>query len=119
MGRFIEHYRHKRWFPVSEEKLERTQQAYHRFGRWSLLISWVHIIGDPLTVVAGVLREPFWSLLLILRLAKATRHLVLAPDARVRQVKFFGWSLDKYWIAAVEDLIRQEMVFPQACAFTI
>ena len=78
LGRSIEHYRHKRWFPVSEDKLEKAQQAYHRFGRWSLLLSWVPIIGDPLTVVAGVLREPLWSFLLIVTLAKATRYLLLA-----------------------------------------
>lgn len=30
LGRSIEHYRHKRWFPVSEDKLEKAQQAYHR-----------------------------------------------------------------------------------------
>ena len=78
LGRSIEHYRHKRWFPVSEDKLEQAQQAYHRFARWSLLLSWVPIIGDPLTVVAGVMREPFWNFLLIVTLAKATRYLVLA-----------------------------------------
>jgi len=77
LGRSIEHYRHKRWFPVSEGKLEQAQQAYHRFGRWSLLLSWVPIIGDPLTVVAGVMREPLWSFLLIVTLAKAARYLLL------------------------------------------
>lgn len=78
LGRSIEHYRHKRWFPVREDKLEKAQQAYHRFGRWSLLLSWVPIIGDPLTVVAGVMHEPFWSFLLIVTLTKAVRYLVLA-----------------------------------------
>jgi membrane protein YqaA with SNARE-associated domain len=78
LGRSIEHYRHKRWFPVSDARLEQAQQAYQRFGRWSLLLSWVPIIGDPLTVVAGVMREPFWSFLLIVTLAKASRYLVLA-----------------------------------------
>ena len=78
LGRSIEHYRHKRWFPVSEDKLEQAQQAYHRFGRWSLLLSWVPIIGDPLTVVAGIMREPFWRFLLIVTLAKAARYLALA-----------------------------------------
>lgn len=77
LGRSIEHYRHKRWFPVSEDKLKKAQWAYHRFGRWSLLLSWVPIIGDPLTVIAGVMREPFWSFLLIVALAKAIRYLVL------------------------------------------
>lgn len=78
LGRYIEHLRHRRWFPVPEDKLQRTWQAYHRYGRWSLLLSWVPIIGDPLTVIAGVLREPFWSILLIVLMAKAGRYLVLA-----------------------------------------
>ncbi|EMI2670353.1 MULTISPECIES: YqaA family protein [Pseudomonadaceae] len=78
LGRSIEHYRNKRWFPVSDDKLDRAQQAYHRYGRWSLLLSWVPVIGDPLTMIAGVMREPLWSFLLIVLLAKATRYLVLA-----------------------------------------
>nr|WP_206020940.1 YqaA family protein [Pseudomonas aeruginosa] len=78
LGRYIEHFRHRRWFPVQEDKLQRARQAYHRYGRWSLLLSWVPIIGDPLCVIAGVLREPFWSFLLIVLVAKAGRYLALA-----------------------------------------
>lgn len=77
LGRSVERFRHKRWFPVSESKLEKAQQSYLRYGRWSLLLSWVPIIGDPLTVVAGVMREPLWSFLLIVTLAKGMRYLVL------------------------------------------
>jgi len=77
LGRSVERFRHKRWFPVSESKLEKAQQSYLRYGRWSLLLSWVPIIGDPLTVVAGVMREPLWSFLLIVTLAKSVRYLVL------------------------------------------
>jgi membrane protein YqaA with SNARE-associated domain len=78
IGRSIERLRHKRWFPVSESKLEKARSSYLRYGRWSLLLSWVPIIGDPLTVVAGVMREPLWSFLLIVSLAKGVRYLVLA-----------------------------------------
>ena len=77
LGRSVERLRHKRWFPVSENKLEKARQSYLRYGRWSLLLSWVPIIGDPLTVVAGVMREPLWSFLLIVTLAKGVRYLVL------------------------------------------
>ena len=77
LGRSVERFRHKRWFPVSESKLEKAQQSYLRYGRWSLLLSWVPIIGDPLTVVAGVMREPLWSFLLIVTLAKGGRYLAL------------------------------------------
>ncbi|TIV08581.1 MAG: DedA family protein, partial [Mesorhizobium sp.] len=49
-----------------------------RYGRWSLLLSWMPIIGDPLTVVAGVLREPLWSFVAIVALAKISRYLAVA-----------------------------------------
>lgn len=78
LGRSVDRLRHKHWFPVKEQQLERAQQRYHRYGRWSLLLSWVPIIGDPLTVVAGTLREPLWSFLLLVTLAKAGRYLLLA-----------------------------------------
>ncbi len=78
LGRWIEHYRHRRWFPVSEQALDRATGWYRRWGRWSLLLSWAPIGGDALTVAAGVLREPIWSFLLLVTIAKAGRYIVLA-----------------------------------------
>lgn len=78
LGRYIEHWRERRWFPVSGPALDRAQARYHRYGRWSLLLSWAPIIGDPLTLVAGVMKEPFWSFLLLVTLAKTGRYLVLS-----------------------------------------
>ena len=71
-------FQNRRWFPVSAEALERARNWYHRYGRWSLLMSWVPIIGDPLTVAAGLMREPLWSFLLIVSVAKFVRYAVLA-----------------------------------------
>ncbi len=67
-----------RWAPRQGPMLERAQRWYHRYGRWSLLLSWVPVIGDPLTVVAGMLREPLPVFLLLVTLAKLGRYLVLA-----------------------------------------
>lgn len=78
LGRFIEYFRDRPWFPVSPEKLARAEAWYRRFGVWSLLLSWVPIIGDPLTVVAGVLKTPFLTFLALVTLAKAGRYIVLA-----------------------------------------
>ncbi|WP_062382883.1 YqaA family protein [Pseudomonas abietaniphila] len=77
LGRYMERWRDKRWFPVSAKRLEGVQNTYHRYGRWSLLLSWVPIIGDPLTLVAGLMREPLWSFLALVTFAKATRYGVL------------------------------------------
>ena len=49
-----------------------------RYGRWSLLFSWLPLVGDPLTLVAGVMREPWWRFLLLVGLAKSGRYAVLA-----------------------------------------
>lgn len=78
LGRFIEHFRARRWFPVTPARLEQAQGWYRRYGRWSLLLSWAPIIGDPLTMVAGLLREPLPVFLLLVTLAKLGRYLVLA-----------------------------------------
>ncbi len=78
LGRFIEHLRHRRWFPVKEAQIERAQRWYRRFGRWSLLFSWLPVVGDPLTVVAGTLREPLWSFVLLVAIGKVGRYVALA-----------------------------------------
>ncbi len=78
LGRMALTYRHKRWFPAKPETLERAQGWYSRYGRWSLLLSWVPIIGDPITVAAGVMREPFWRFLVLVTIAKVGRYVVLA-----------------------------------------
>ena len=78
LGRGIERYRDRSWFPADAATLQRAQQWYSRYGRWSLLLSWVPFIGDPITVVAGVLREPFLTFLVLVAVAKVGRYLVLA-----------------------------------------
>ncbi|WP_192360591.1 YqaA family protein [Mesorhizobium mediterraneum] len=78
LGRGLERFRDRPWFPLRPETLNRATNWYRRYGRWSLLLSWMPVIGDPLTVVAGVLREPLWSFVAIVALAKVSRYLVVA-----------------------------------------
>ena len=77
LGRGIDRFRNRRWFPVSPVAMARAEQWYRRYGRWSLLLAWVPVIGDPLTVVAGVLREPFPVFLVLVTISKVGRYLVL------------------------------------------
>ena len=78
LGRGIEQFRERPWFPASPAKLARAERWYRRFGKWSLLLAWMPIIGDPLTLVAGVLREPFPVFLLLVTIGKVGRYLMLA-----------------------------------------
>ncbi|MEQ1945371.1 YqaA family protein [Mesorhizobium sp. VNQ89] len=77
LGRGVGRFRDKRWFPVSPRALDRAIGWYRRWGRWSLLLSWAPIGGDALTVAAGVLREPLWSFLVLVAIAKTGRYIVL------------------------------------------
>lgn len=63
---------------VGSAHRSRAEAWYRRYGKWSLLASWVPVVGDPLTVVAGVLREPLPNFLLLVTVAKAGRYLVIA-----------------------------------------
>ena len=78
IGRQVERFRDWRWFPVKLAQLDRAQRWYQRHGKWSLLLSWVPVVGDPLTVVAGVLREPLPTFIVLVTIAKVGRYLALA-----------------------------------------
>ena len=75
---FATRYRDRAWFPVGQDKLERAEARYRKLGRYSLLLSWVPFIGDPITVVAGVLREPLWSFLVLVTIAKSSRYIIIS-----------------------------------------
>jgi membrane protein YqaA with SNARE-associated domain len=78
LGRGLISARDRPWFPVRPATLERASSWYRRWGRWSLLLSWLPLGGDALTVAAGMLREPLWSFLLLVAAAKTARYVVLA-----------------------------------------
>ena len=75
LGLKIEHYKNKKWFPVSEDKMLKAQKTYQKYGYWSLLVSWVPIIGDPITLIAGLLKENLVRFLLMVSIAKIGRYL--------------------------------------------
>jgi len=77
LGLKIEQYKDKRWFPVSERKLQQAQQIYRKYGFWSLLLSWVPVIGDPITLIAGLMKENFARFLLMVSVAKIGRYLFI------------------------------------------
>ena len=78
LGRFLARFEGRRWFPVKRHQMAKAEGWYHRYGRWTLLLSWLPIIGDPLTIVAGVLREPFPVFLALVAIAKTTRYIAVA-----------------------------------------
>ena len=82
LGRVVERFAGRRWFPASPAALARARGQYERWGRWSLLLSWAPVIGDPLTVIAGMMREKLWRFLVLVTIAKVGRYLVLVWAVR-------------------------------------
>ena len=62
---------------ISAQKMEKARGFFDTYGGWTLLLSWVPIIGDPLTFVAGVLRYNFKWFSLIVAVAKGTRYAIV------------------------------------------
>lgn len=78
LGRFLMRYRGRRWFPVSPAAIDRATGWYRRWGYLSLFGAWLPLVGDPLTLAAGALREPLWRFLAIVTIAKGGRYVLLA-----------------------------------------
>jgi len=78
LGGYLRRFESHRWFPSSQSQTKRAQIWYTRYGRWTLLGSWLPIIGDPITVVAGIMKEPLLPFLLLVTIAKSTRYIILA-----------------------------------------
>ena len=78
LGRFIEHFRGRKWFPVDAKRLEQGQAWFRRYGVWSLLFAWLPVVGDALTVIAGAMRIHIAPFLVLVAAGKGTRYAVLA-----------------------------------------
>lgn len=78
IGRYALHFKDRKWFPVSEAKLASATRIYQRFGLWTLLFAWMPVIGDPLTLVAGIMRTPALIFLVLVTIGKAARYIAVA-----------------------------------------
>ena len=67
----------KKWFPFKDKQIKKSSQWFSKYGKWSLLFAWVPIIGDPLTLVAGLLRVKFFNFLILVMIGKISRYLVI------------------------------------------
>ncbi|MCG7599347.1 DedA family protein [Halomonas sp. McH1-25] len=77
LGRYLEHYKDRRWFPFKEKKLGHAQRWFNRFGVWSLLLAWLPVGGDALTFIAGLLRVSFPIFFVLTAIGKGARYLVV------------------------------------------
>lgn len=81
IGCKLERFKKKKWFPVTDLQLKKASNWYHKYGKWTLLLSWVPFVGDPITIVAGIFRVPIMYFILIVSFAKTMRYIFIASIA--------------------------------------
>ena len=81
LGRFCLHWQDAKWFPVKPRALDRAGRWFNRYGTWVLLLAWVPVIGDPITLAAGALKTRFSRFLLLIAISKTGRYAVLLGGA--------------------------------------
>ena len=74
IGRQVDRFKHKRWFPISESQLEKARTRFNRYGQWSLLLGWLPLGGDALTLVGGIMRVPWLNFVILVAICKGLRY---------------------------------------------
>ena len=77
LGFYSRNLTSKKWFPFKETQIEKSSKWFRKFGKWSLLFAWVPFLGDPLTLIAGLLRVKFLDFIILVAIGKVTRYLVV------------------------------------------
>lgn len=80
LGRWAGRYSDRPWFPLRGPALAKAQGWWQRWGIWTLLLSWAPG-GDVVVAFSGLLRAPFWQVLVLLTIAKTGRYVALALAA--------------------------------------
>jgi len=77
LGFYSKNLTTKRWFPFKDKQIEKSSQWFSKVGKWSLLFAWVPVIGDPLTLAAGLLRVKFIEFLILVSIGKVSRYFLI------------------------------------------
>lgn len=63
---------------LQKKAVARAYTMTQRWGKWSLLLSWLPVIGDPITILAGVLKINFGLFAAVAFTLRFLRYLVIA-----------------------------------------
>lgn len=68
----------QKWLRMSEDDFSRAEQRFTKYGMLSLCFAWVPVVGDPLTVVAGILRVRLRWFFILVTGGKLLRYVALS-----------------------------------------
>ncbi|NIP99961.1 MAG: DedA family protein [Nitrospinaceae bacterium] len=68
----------QKWLKMSEQELVRAERRFRKYGLFSLCFAWVPVIGDPITVIAGILRIRLRWFVMLVFTGKLIRYIVVS-----------------------------------------
>jgi len=77
LGLFIIKFKTKSWFPYKDNQILKATNWFNRFGVYSLFFAFLPIVGDPLTLIAGIFRVSFLKFIILVSLGKILRYLLI------------------------------------------
>ncbi len=77
LGRWGSVFFQQKFLRISSDDLAKAQSLYNRFGVWSLLFSWMPIIGDPLCFLAGIFKTHPITFSILVITGKGLRYFLL------------------------------------------
>jgi membrane protein YqaA with SNARE-associated domain len=77
VGRYVSGLAGRRWFPATEAQMQRASVQFNRYGFWILLMSWLPVFGDLITVIAGLLRTNFKLFVALTSVGKFFRYFLI------------------------------------------
>ncbi len=62
---------------LSEKHIIKGKFYFDKYGSWIILLSWLPIVGDTITFVAGLLKYDFKKFLILVTISKLSRYLFI------------------------------------------
>ena len=63
---------------IKETDREKAERFYERYGSWSLLLTWLPVVGDPLCLVGGILKVGLGKFVFLVFCGKLARYVVVS-----------------------------------------
>ncbi|MCA1784373.1 MAG: DedA family protein, partial [Desulfobacteraceae bacterium] len=77
LGLYLLRFQNRPWFYFSTAQITRAQSWFQRYGYWTLLLAWLPIGGDPLTLVAGIMKIRLGVFLPLVAVGKGLRYVAV------------------------------------------
>ena len=77
LGLYLIRFEHKKWFPMKASTRQKAELFFNKYGIWSLLFTWLPVVGDGIALVSGMLRTPIWYFLPLVLIGKAARYALI------------------------------------------